>query len=74
MATYLLNPFQPDIAYLYPMEILENLSVLFFTGGMDKQHRIVIGQVKPFWGPSENFLTHFTPVLCTYLNVLPLTS
>ena len=38
-----LDPLQPGFAYLYPMETSENLKVLMFSGGINKQHRAVMG-------------------------------
>ena len=41
----LLHPLQPDVSYFYPLKILENLFLDFqmFSGGIDKQHRAVMG-------------------------------
>ena len=39
-----INPLQPGVAFLYPLKTSENLKgFLMFSGGIEKQHRAVIG-------------------------------
>ena len=37
-----LNPLQPGVAFLYLLKILENLSFLMFSGGIEKQHLAIM--------------------------------
>ena len=52
----LLIPLQPGVAFLYPLKTSENLlGFLLFSGGIEKQHRVVMGL-----GSLQKYCLHYT--------------
>ena len=53
--SWLFNLLQSSVAYLYPLKTSENL---MFSGGIDKQHKAVMGQISNSNIDLAQFLPH----------------